>query len=110
SFVFLLFTSSDPPPTCTLSLHDALPISMAETGKGSHPAWRRPQRTRAGFVGKTRPGAPPVHADSGSPLEAMHATSRPIVRAAWRSEEHTSEPSHVKISYAVFCLKKKKNK
>src|SRR6266496_1976083 len=25
-----------------------------------------------------------------------------------RSEEHTSEPSHVEISYAVFCLKKKK--
>src|SRR5690606_36908378 len=25
-----------------------------------------------------------------------------------RSEEHTSELSHVKISYAVFCLKKKK--
>src|SRR6266511_6484746 len=27
-----------------------------------------------------------------------------------RSEEHTSELSHVKISYAVFCLKKKKKK
>src|SRR5256885_7062402 len=26
-----------------------------------------------------------------------------------RSEEHTSEPSHLVISYAVFCLKKKKN-
>src|SRR5438045_6083866 len=26
-----------------------------------------------------------------------------------RSEEHTSEPSHLGISYAVFCLKKKKN-
>src|SRR5205085_11581779 len=25
-----------------------------------------------------------------------------------RSEEHTSEPSHSQISYAVFCLKKKK--
>src|SRR6266511_4422375 len=25
-----------------------------------------------------------------------------------RSEEHTSELHHVKISYAVFCLKKKK--
>src|SRR5436305_11844333 len=25
-----------------------------------------------------------------------------------RSEEHTSELQHVKISYAVFCLKKKK--
>ena len=28
----------------------------------------------------------------------------------FRSEEHTSEPSHTVISYAVFCLKKKKNK
>src|SRR5437588_7299283 len=27
-----------------------------------------------------------------------------------RSEEHTSEPSHTVISYAVFCLKKKKNR
>src|SRR5690606_3412037 len=27
-----------------------------------------------------------------------------------RSEEHTSELSHVKISYAVFCLKKKKSR
>src|SRR5215208_7242496 len=26
-----------------------------------------------------------------------------------RSEEHTSELSHVAISYAVFCLKKKKH-
>src|SRR5260221_9817532 len=26
-----------------------------------------------------------------------------------RSEEHTSELSHTVISYAVFCLKKKKN-
>src|SRR3712207_8941551 len=26
-----------------------------------------------------------------------------------RSEEHTSELSHANISYAVFCLKKKKN-
>src|SRR2546427_8963270 len=27
-----------------------------------------------------------------------------------RSEEHTSELHHSQISYAVFCLKKKKNK
>src|SRR5947209_12022125 len=26
----------------------------------------------------------------------------------FRSEEHTSESSHANISYAVFCLKKKK--
>src|SRR2546427_8316587 len=29
-------------------------------------------------------------------------------RAAKRSEEHTSDSSHSQISYAVFCLKKKK--
>src|SRR5690349_23162127 len=30
--------------------------------------------------------------------------------AETRSEEHTSNSSHVEISYAVFCLKKKKKK
>src|SRR5207249_8091588 len=33
---------------------------------------------------------------------------RRVSIAAGRSEEHTSELSHVSISYAVFCLKKKK--
>src|SRR3546814_1497213 len=34
---------------------------------------------------------------------------RGVARAAGRSEEHTSElPSLMRISYAVFCLKKKK--
>src|SRR3546814_1309234 len=32
-----------------------------------------------------------------------------LVEAVWRSEEHTSElQSLMRISYAVFCLKKKK--
>src|SRR2546426_7597743 len=34
--------------------------------------------------------------------------SRPTGRRGVRSEEHTSELSHLVISYAVFCLKKKK--
>src|SRR5690348_17774936 len=29
-------------------------------------------------------------------------------QAGFRSEEHTSDSSHPSISYAVFCLKKKK--
>src|SRR5437588_7597647 len=33
---------------------------------------------------------------------------RPPLSKKYRSEEHTSEPSHTVISYAVFCLKKKK--
>src|SRR3546814_3597099 len=35
---------------------------------------------------------------------------RARTRSLWRSEEHTSElQSLMRISYAVFCLKKKKN-
>src|SRR3712207_8715474 len=41
----------------------------------------------------------------------------PVASVVWdagasgpRSEEHTSELSHANISYAVFCLKKKKRK
>src|SRR5437588_7695281 len=35
--------------------------------------------------------------------------SRGFEGSVGRSEEHTSELSHTVISYAVFCLKKKKN-
>src|SRR3546814_10502796 len=40
-----------------------------------------------------------------------HALKMPSCAASkWRSEEHTSElQSLMRISYAVFCLKKKKN-
>src|SRR3546814_9732433 len=38
------------------------------------------------------------------------AEKQGMVRAVFRSEEHTSElQSLMRISYAVFCLKKKKN-
>src|SRR6266511_5372108 len=40
-------------------------------------------------------------------LPARHLCLRFLLAGCRRSEEHTSEPSHVKISYAVFCLKKK---
>src|SRR5207247_10071394 len=40
-------------------------------------------------------------------LERVHDIERLLARCSLRSEEHTSEPSHEWISYAVFCLKKK---
>src|SRR3546814_17040360 len=44
----------------------------------------------------------PWQVDAGRPADPAHR---------WRSEEHTSElQSLMRISYAVFCLKKKKNK
>src|SRR3546814_6318269 len=54
---------------------------------------------------------PPANA---SWWEALEHEAREIItihRASTRSEEHTSElQSLMRISYAVFCLKKKKNK
>src|SRR3546814_9195432 len=44
-------------------------------------------------------------------LSLAHQMSLPPARIAMRSEEHTSElQSLMRISYAVFCLKKKKTK
>src|SRR3546814_6334315 len=45
--------------------------------------------------------------DIGAGTFKLHRAAFPI--KAWRSEEHTSElQSLMRISYAVFCLKKKK--
>src|SRR3546814_3644795 len=70
------------------------------------PAPARPHGVSHGFMGVTsrhRPHRPRKHAASGGR------------RAPWlrsdRSEEHTSElQSLMRISYAVFCLKKKHTK
>src|SRR2546427_7535556 len=51
---------------------------------------------------------------AGDGEEPRPLGGRPVlgreVRRERRSEEHTSDSSHSQISYAVFCLKKKKNK
>src|SRR3546814_3427068 len=60
------------------------------------------------------PGAPEAHRRLKRSLyERPLAQSAALVATAWlrrRSEEHTSElQSLMRISYAVFCLKKKTN-
>src|SRR3546814_8299535 len=64
-------------------------------------------------AGSTPGGTPrskprcPSHAGSGAAAAALDARRLPLGRP--RSEEHTSElQSLMRISYAVFCLKKKK--
>src|SRR3546814_7420285 len=53
---------------------------------------------------------PPIRpASSTRTLRPCSANARPQARPTTRSEEHTSElQSLMRISYAVFCLKKKK--
>src|SRR2546426_10760489 len=81
-FFFFFFNDTATTEIYTLSLHDALPISSM-----------------------TRPSSCSMASFS---VEAISAEAS--VNPRWRSEEHTSESSHLVISYAVFCLKKKKKK
>src|SRR5690606_42070503 len=89
------FTATPPPEIYTLSLHDALPISDPEL-----PA---PIET--------------VTPDAAMPDEPSHGVihlvhrpeaSQATLRLARDRKSTRLNSSHVKISYAVFCLKKKK--
>src|SRR5690242_21520833 len=86
SFSFFFFNDTPTTEIYTLSLHDALPISRtADSIDGS----RR-------FIF--------VHAPAGG-ASARHATLAQGDRKSTRMNS-----SHMSISYAVFCLKKKKKK
>src|SRR2546426_391608 len=90
AYLLLIFFFNDTATTeiYTLSLHDALPISTVSTGAAAR--------------------IPNVRAMSGrritpAPKPATPATTEPIDRKSTRLNS-----SHLVISYAVFCLKKKK--
>ena len=89
----------------TLSLHDALPISQREMDSIKR---RGAAATRNGLLKKR--GL--LQRESGQKSGALPQREMGRIKsgvAAARSEEHTSElQSRETISYAVFCLKKKK--
>src|SRR5439155_20243842 len=80
--LFFFFIDAAPPEIYTLSLHDALPISRARSGRRA----ARPSAAR------------------GSPRARCASPGR---RSGDRKSTRLNS-SHVAISYAVFCLKKKK--
>src|SRR3546814_7483482 len=62
---------------------------------------------KAGCVGACRAGMAPLLRTGANPM-SLEAAQRYAWSLACRSEEHTSElQSLMRISYAVFCLKKK---
>src|SRR5438067_8702137 len=85
------FTAPAPTGICTLSLHDALPISTAER--------RAPPGTRL-VMSSPRPDAGAVHGQ----LQRDRGQRR---RRVGDRKSTRLNSSHVSISYAVFCLKKK---
>src|SRR5436309_6072984 len=91
-FLSSFFTDPSTTEIYTLSLHDALPIFLA----ASH-----------------RPGRTDRHEDLAVAVHRLRDQRRHSAhgRRQGRQEDRKStrlNSSHVKISYAVFCLKKKK--
>src|SRR3546814_16616888 len=85
-----------------LALHDALPVfgSRGREGLGCAVTSGRP----------ARPGPSPRRRGPHAPTIRLPVSSHCRIAGASRvrSEEHTSElQSLMRISYAVFCLKKK---
>src|SRR5690606_41663924 len=92
------------PQISPLSLHDALPIS--DPRRAAAGSWRQEHRRARGRY-PTVEGDAPTAAD---PQAARPPARRFPLVAARRGEDRKStrlNSSHVKISYAVFCLKKK---
>src|SRR5688500_19501428 len=100
----MLFTPPAPPPTSTLSLHDALPISERVRHRRAVP-WIA---TEARFEALA---AAAGHDDwrrwpDDAPWDTDAAWAFEVAQLDRKSTRLNS--SHLVISYAVFCLKKQK--
>src|SRR5690606_40974948 len=103
--VVLLLAPRATTETYALSLHDALPISR-------HRRARRARHHRVWQVrrGVARAPAAQLHARGAawrSDRARAHLARGSVERRATDRKSTRLNSSHVKISYAVFCLKKK---
>src|SRR3712207_7926569 len=95
--LFFFFNDTATTEIYTLSLHDALPI-WRETKRPGYRCRRRRRRT-----------ASRVRSGGAAPQPWMRATPEPTQTSVGRDRKSTRlNSSHANISYAVFCLKKKK--
>src|SRR3546814_4251775 len=96
----------------TLSLHDALPISNLVKGRVLGPDPSGDKKARAERMGQHMTWQLLYRMPGWEEETDRMLLMLPIVGCVFRktrSEEHTSElQSLMRISYAVFCLKKKK--
>src|SRR5690606_41727341 len=101
SVTYFLYNHQPATRTNTLSLHDALPIYAV---KISHHTHRHPC--------KLLPNDLSLQNQNNSPLFSLlqsHVRHDEIRQSIGQDRKSTRlNSSHVKISYAVFCLKKKK--
>src|SRR5207248_10919345 len=104
-FCFFFFNDTPTTEIYTLSLHDALPIWPGGGRRRRREQVRRRGRGRADRGGLR--GAARGHEPAGRPRRRRAADPR---RQGGDRKSTRLNSSHRTISYAVFCLKKKKNK
>src|SRR5690606_39674294 len=95
-------TGTPTPATYTLALHDALPILLRELSARLPEPWRAARCQRHLVEGRPCEIGP-AHGllpHEAQPTACREETDRKSTRL---------NSSHVKTSYAVFCLKKKKS-
>src|SRR5690606_40852358 len=104
SVFFLLYCPSRVSPYPP-SLHDALPIFLATAVATSDSDYGRVAVGGANFAGQLLT----LKYSRGAELEADHYGMQYMSRAGYDPDRKSTRlnSSHVKISYAVFCLKKK---
>src|SRR5690606_40347737 len=94
----------------SLSLHDALPISV-RAGAGVRPSAAGPDLRARRAAGAFRQRQRGADGRGGAPVagRAVAADAARLHRRAAAGDRKSTRlnSSHVKISYAVFCLKKK---
>src|SRR5207249_11953303 len=103
-----LFSLPNPPPTAiyTLSLHDALPISQEiAIRSAAMVAFQQPQAI--GHAHVLRNGAARSQALALAEVLQRRHEEWPIGSRGVDRKSTRLNSSHVSISYAVFCLKKK---
>src|SRR3712207_9118006 len=97
-FVFFFFNDTATTEIYTLSLHDALPIcTRSSTTRG-------PEACRVAVTGTNLEGSSTA---TSNPTAVVTPYAARLFGADRKSTRLNS--SHANISYAVFCLKKKKN-
>src|SRR5687768_17976887 len=102
SVTLFFFNHPAPPAIYTLSLHDALPICLAASGvRGERDAQLRISADADGLAEARHRGLTRARLLGDLGDAAVHDRDRKSTRL---------NSSHGYISYAVFCLKKKKKK